>query len=302
MTNTNIGPDGILQIYPTIQNGTEVYMKNDPDKKKFNVSFGHGSHIEYKKKTEGNLTYFNTEGHGLNFHSGGEGRSTRIDVYPDGGIWDDKTKFNWKNNPGYLYTEKGIKNGEFTTFIRVHGDLGEDDDEYDHYAYAHKLGGRDEDKWRSLVEMVFPTKKNSDIRINYDYFHFPYIRGESPHSSDINLLFNPKKIEEDKWIGVKTIRKVSSDNKSTHFEMCVDEDPFDNSGKPKNGWKKAATYEDVGVKNYKYKDNDEEEEIANWPPLTWRCQKDVCRVDGYENVDFALFSDREIDPDAKSSI
>ena len=31
--------------------------------------------------------------------------------------------------------------------------------------------------------------------------------------------------------------------------MWVDEDPFDDDGKPKNGWKKAATYEDKGVEN-----------------------------------------------------
>jgi hypothetical protein len=306
MSKTNEGPDGIMQIFPTIPGGTEIYMMDNPDTKKINVSYGKNSHIKYTKEKEGRLTYFNTDGYPITYHSDGKkGRSTRVDVYPDGGMWSNRTKFNWEHNPGYLYTTKGIKNGEFTTFIRVHDDLGEDDDDYDHYAYAHKIGGRDEDDLRSLVEMVFPTKKNSDIRVNYDYYHFPYVRGEPSHSSKINILFNPSELEEDIWVGVKTIHKVVSDNKSTHWEMWIDEDPFDDNGNPKNGWKKAATYEDIGVTNYKYKDKDDDnkEKILKWwPPVTWRCHKDVCRVDGYGNVDFALFSDREIDPNAQSSI
>ena len=44
-TSNNIGPDGVMQIYPTVQGGTEFYMKDNPDKSKFNVSFGSGSHL-----------------------------------------------------------------------------------------------------------------------------------------------------------------------------------------------------------------------------------------------------------------
>ncbi len=31
-------------------------------------------------------------------------------------MWSNHTKFNWENNPGYLYTEKGIRNWEFIHF------------------------------------------------------------------------------------------------------------------------------------------------------------------------------------------
>ena len=71
-------------------------------------------------------------------------------------------------------------------------------------------------------------------------------------------MFNPSEPEEDTWIGVKTIHRVVSDNKSTDWEMRIDENPFDDNGNPKNGWKKAATYEDKGVTNYKYKDKDDD--------------------------------------------
>lgn len=269
----NIGPDGVAQIYPDAKGKTQVYMKDNPDDKIFNVSYGGGSHIDYEKKKEGKLTYFNTEGSPINYHSGNKsGRSTRIDTYPAGGMWKNKTEYSWKDNPGYLYTDKGIKNGEYTTFIRVHDDLGT------HQAYAHKIGGRDEDALRSLVEMVYPTEGgHSDVTINYNYAHFPYVKAKP------KILKKVKPLGEDAgWIGVKTIHIVGKD--STHWEMWVDEDPFDKDGNIQNNWEKVAEYKDEGCDGY---DN---------TPLTWACHKDVCRVDGFGNVDFALFSDREIDP------
>lgn len=275
----NIGPDGVAQIYPDAKNGTQVYMKDDPDKSIFNVSYGGGSHIEYSKKKEGKLTYFNTEGSPINYHSGSKsGRSTRIDTYPGGGMWKNKTDYSWKDNPGYLYNEKGIKNGEYTTFIRVHDDLGT------HQAYAHKIGGRDEDALRSLVEMVYPTEGHNDVTVNYNYAHFPYVKARP------KILKKVDKLSEDSgWIGVKTIHIVHDEDKNnpwTHWEMWVDQKPFDKDGTIQNNWEKIAEYKDEGCDGY---DN---------TPLTWKCHKDVCRVDGFGNVDFALFSDREIDPSA----
>ena len=271
----NLDQYGVQKIYPDAAGQTQVYMGIDPDKSIFNVSYGGGSHIPFTKKTEGSLTFFNTAGSPIKYNSGQKaGRSTRIDTYPGGGMWANKTKFWWKSNPGYLYNEKGIKNGEYTTFIRVHGDLGT------HQAYAHKIGGRDDDSLRSLMEMVYPTATHGDIQVNYNYAHFPYVNAKP------KILKAPSKLVPEKWIGVKTIHIVAKDGKSTHWEMWVDENPFDSQGKPQNNWVLAATYEDHGCKEY-----------GN-VPLTWRCHKDVCRVDGFSNVDFALFSDREIDVNA----
>jgi hypothetical protein len=44
----------------------------------------------------------------------------------------------------------------------------------------------------------------------------------------------------------------------------------------------AAMCEDYGVPGY------------NNIPLTWKCHKDLCRIDGFASVDFTLISDREI--------
>jgi hypothetical protein len=268
--------DGVQQIYPDAKDGTKVFMKDNPDKEIFNVSYGSKSHIPFTKHKQGTLTFFNTEGSKIEYHSGQKsGRSTRIDTYPDGGMWKNKTKYLWKDNPGYLYTEKGIKNGEYTTFIRVHDDL------HTHQAYAHKIGGRDEDALRSLIEMVYPTTSHSSVTVNYNYAHFPYV------SAKPKLFANVPLLKEDKWLGLKTIH-IINDN-FTHWEMWADTDPIAEDGTINNNWKKIAEYKDVGCDGY------------NNVPLKWRCHKDVCRVDGFGNVDFALFSDREIDPNGHPS-
>jgi len=276
-----LGKDGVRQIYPTAQGGTEFYLNmDDPykvgsghnnDSGQFNISYGHGSQFPFTKHTEGGLTFFNTEGSPITYASGSKpGRSTRLDVYPAGGKWNNKTKYSWKSNPGFLYTADSIGSGEFTLYVRTHGDLGT------HQAYACKIGGRDEDDLRSLIEMVYPTASHSDVQVNINYAHFPYVNVKP------KIVNAPPKLVEGKWIGVKCVHKIAADKKSGDWELWYDDSPFDASGKPANNWKLAATYHDVGVKQY-----------GN-VPLTWKCHKDLARIDGFKNVDFTLISDREI--------
>lgn len=288
----NIGPDRVQHIYETASGGTEFYINMDNpyndgggrgttnQTAQFNISYGHGSQFPFTKHTVNEFTFFNTTGNPISYKSGSmPGRSVRLDCYPDGGKWNNHTKYSWDRNEGYLYTPKSIGSGEFTTYIRVHGDLGS------HQAYAHKIGGRDEDDIRSLIEMVYPTATHNEIQINYNYAHFPYV------SVKPTIKFNPPKLADNgKWIGAKTIHKIAIDKRSCEWEMWVDIDPFDINGQPKNNWRLAATYSDYGVPGY------------NYVPLTWQCQKDVCRIDGFASVDFTLLSDRAIDAASKPSV
>jgi|SRR5215831_7251122 len=277
-----LGKDGVQQIYPTAQGGTEFYLNmDDPyktgsghnDNGQFNISYGRGSQFPFTKRQEGNgLTYFNTEGSPISYASGSKpGRSVRLDVYPDGGKWANKSKYYWKDNPGFLYTDNSIGSGEFTLYIRTHGDLGT------HQAYACKIGGRDEDDLRSLIEMVYPTASHSSVQVNVNYAHFPYVNVKP------KIVNAPPKLVAEKWIGVKCIHVIADDKKSGDWELWYDDSPFATAdGKPANNWKLAATYHDVGVKEY-----------GN-VPLTWKCHKDLCRVDGFKSVDFTLISDRQV--------
>lgn len=275
---------GVQKIYPDDPSGTQWYMDmNNPySDGKFNVSYGSGSHYKINPGTDSTtgLKYWNTRGEVVTYASGGpSGRSQRLDCYPDGGIWNNKTSYSWKSNPGYLYTEKGIRNSEFTTFVRGRQDLGSNI----HHSWAHKLAGRDEDDIRSVIEMVRPTVTHTDVQVNYNYAHFPYVNVKPTKVS----ASWPPVAQQDHWYGFKTIRKVSADRKSSVIEGWFDDDPFDaTTGKPKNNWYLGATYADHGVSDY------------NNIAATWKCQKDLIRVDGWDSCDFCFFSDREIDPTA----
>jgi hypothetical protein len=152
-TKGSIGLDGVLQLYPTLPGGKEFYLGTNPDKSRFNISYGRNSHLPFtstkqEEEAEGDLMFFNTTGSPISYRSGQPGgRSVRLDVYPDGGMWSNYTNYSFRDNPGYLYTPKGIANGEFTVYIRPHGSLGT------HQACVWKLAGRDEDEIRSVFDI-----------------------------------------------------------------------------------------------------------------------------------------------------
>jgi hypothetical protein len=288
----NIGPDGVQELYPTASGGTKFYINmSDPysgagpgstnSTAQFNISYGQAATFPFTSKTDPNgLKYFNTTGSPITYASGSPpGRSARLDCFPDGGRNNDKTAYDWHSNPGYLYTPKCIRSAEFTSFIRVHGDLGT------HQSYAHKMCGRDEDTIRSVFEVVYPTATHSDIQFNYNYDHLTYTNA---NSSVVKVTPNPPILSDNgKWYGFKVVHKVAADKKSSHWEAWSDQNPFNAQGKPNNNWVLNATFEDHGDPSH-----------SNIP-TTWMCQKDLVRVDGFSNVDFTLLSDREIDVTAQ---
>jgi hypothetical protein len=107
MSKWSIGPDGVAQIYPTAPGGTEFYLNMDNPYEggsntsrpsaQFNISYGKGSQLPFTTETAQNgLKYFNTTGNPINYASGSKpGRSVRLDVYPDGGKWANKTSHSW---------------------------------------------------------------------------------------------------------------------------------------------------------------------------------------------------------------
>jgi hypothetical protein len=125
--------------------------------------------------------------------------------------------------------------------------------------------------------MVYPTASHDNIQLNYNYAHFPYV-----NITPTRTIQNPPPLSDDgRWIGLKTVHKIAADKSYSDWEMWIDNTPFTTTGVA-NSWVLAASYHDVGTPGY------------NHIPLTWQCQKDVCRVDGFESVDFTLISDRSI--------
>jgi hypothetical protein len=254
-------------------------LTDNPDKSKFNISYGTGSHLPYTKHQEGMLTYFNSVGNPINYASGAApGRSLRLDMYADDGIWADNTPYSWKSNPGYLYTPKGIKNGEYTIIIRPHGEL------HTHEAAAWKLAGRDEDAIRSVFEINGADGEHSSPSANWNYAHFPYVH------APIKVASSFGKLTAEKWYGLKAVRIVDPSNKFTDYYLFEDPDPVDANGNLKNNWRLIAQAHDAGTPGY---DN---------IPSTWRSQKDLFRTDGFQSWDFAKMSVREIDTSATPAI
>jgi hypothetical protein len=268
----NLGPDGVFQVFPTVAGGSEVYLADTPDKSKFNVSYGTGSHLPYTKQQEGKLTYFNSVGNRITYASGSApGRSLRLDMYADGGMWANKTPYSWKSNPGYLYTPKGIDNGEYTVLIRPHGQL------HTHESAAWKLAGRDDDSIRSVFEINGADGEHSSPRANWNYAHFPYVHAPVQVASSFG------KLTADKWYGLKAVRIVDPSKKFTDYYLFDDPNPVDSNGNLNNNWRLIAHAHDAGTSGY---DN---------IPSTWKSQRDTFRSDGFQSWDFAKMSVREID-------
>ena len=101
--------------------------------------------------------------------------------------------------------------------------------------YAHKIGGRDEDPIRSFIEMVYPTSSHSNITVNYNYAHFPYVAVKPTL-----IIPNPPPLADNgDWLGLKTVHKISADRSYSDWEMYIDVDPFNANG-PANNWTLAA--------------------------------------------------------------
>jgi hypothetical protein len=291
----NIGPDGVKQIYPDAQGGTSFYMSMGGDHRipgkgttspnaQCNISYGSGSNLPSTLKTDTNgLKYYNTTASVVKYASGSpDSRSLRLDIYPDGGKWANKTTFAWNSKPvpDHLYTDKGIRNCEHTVYIRVNAPkLGT------HASCAHKIGGRDQDDIRSLIEICHADVEHSNPYGHWNYAHFPYI------ATPITIVNkNFVKMQPGKWLGSKAVRKVADDRKSEIVELWQDPDPFDANGKPKNNWIKIAEIHDNGTSQYGNQ------------ACVWKSHKDVFRVDGYTSFDFCLASDREIDPHSTATV
>lgn len=272
-TGSHLGPDGVIELFATKAGGSTFHLDMSLDDPRKDPKFDFdsmNSKAPVSKKVEAGVTYYNTPGSPVNYASGGpSGRTLRIGSYASGGK-DKKQTHNWDQHPQYLFSDKDILNSEVSVYVRAHGDLKV------HKSCAFKIHGAPPDATRSLFETVFPISSSDKVRANWNYAHFPYV-GVSGIKQYFNAYWT-----EGKWVGLKHVHVVPQDRKSSHNQLYVDLDPFDGSGKIHNDFKLMAEWTDLGCKEYKS------------IPNTWGAMVNKVRLDGYENFDFCLFSDREI--------
>ena len=273
-----IGPDGVIQLFSSKPGGTSWFLNmnaaSDPHDGNFNISYGSGSHIKSTLGgTIGGRKYFNSVGAVQNYNSGSpSSRSCRFDIYPGGGQGSSaKYAWNSKPKPTYLYNEQGIRSKEMTVYLRTHNQLKT------HESCAFKVNGRDNDEVRSAIEIVYPTATHSTVVVNYNFAHFPYVA-----EKNIKQIFTGDKLTAEKWVGVKGIHMINDAGTIGYLAIYTDLSPFKPDGSINNQFKLKAECVTKGVSGY------------NNVVCSWKCQKDVMRVDGFANVDYTLFSDREI--------
>lgn len=260
------------------EGGTRVYQDMTKDSfhtDKTNISMGNGSNFPSSKKIENGITFHTTNSVPITYHSDhSHGFTTRIDFVSDGEIWDDENNAKcWRDKPEFLFSPKGWGTCEFTIYIRTHGQYNDR-----HQSCAAKMMGRrgivgQDDKCRSVVEMLYPEIQHKKVAVNANYDHAPY-----EHFRPVKQYFDGDLLEDEKWIGLKWTNIIANDRKSLNMKEYVDLNPFTPEGKPANNWKLKAECDFTGTPGY------------NNIPACWKGRLNYLRIDGRKKVDFTLGS------------
>jgi hypothetical protein len=276
-TTWAVDADGVATMFATLPGGTTFRLgTQDPNSAaNYEVEQATATH-----KTEGNLSFWNSVGGSVNYASGGSGRTIRLTASPSGG----SQTYNWKTGAithGYISNTKDIKNFEWTIYMRTHGFLN------NHTSMSMKGRGGvhtgSHDPRASCFEMRVPYGTTS-----------PDVSRELNHPDYDFVNLTPKfayHVTENKWLGLKFISIVSQDGKSTNNKLYLDTNPWGADGKPLNNWQLYTEYDDVtGTDTGQYN------QAATWAGWLW-----TSRVDGWNSLDFALDSIREIDPNSPTT-
>ncbi len=249
--------DGVQMLFPSKSGGKEYYL-SDAD----NINEGKFITTDQnnaEKKTEGNLAFWKVSGKDVHYSDQSIGKTIRVNINAGGGL-DGHQQNTWEDNPRYIWTNKDSKNAEFTYYIRCSGTQA------------------------SCCELILRVGEgNASLNYNFEYNHPDYVNDED----GIKKLQANNDTEIGKWFGRKTIVWTNSDGKSVTARDYIDLDPFSANGKPKNNWKplQEKVFRTISRET-------EDGKKYNVPPL-WGGMF-TSRVDGFQTVDYAIVSLREI--------
>jgi hypothetical protein len=282
MSAKKIDKDGVKMLFKTKTNGDSEYYLSDAD------DINEGKFIttdnnDAQKKTQDNITFWRVLAKDVHYHDGSIGKTVRVNINAGGGL--DKDQENtWKDNPKYIWTKNDSKNAEFTYYIRCSGKISGHGTAANHVTCSSKFRGGihtgQHDPRASCCELVLRVGEgNQSLDYNFEYNHPDYLNdGNATKKLQAN-----NNTEIDKWFGRKTVVWTNKDSKSVTARDYIDLNPFSGNGKPKNNWnplqEKVFTAEG---------------EKYNVPPL-WGGMF-TSRVDGFQTVDYAIVSIREIIP------
>ena len=214
----------------------------------------------------------------MTYASGGTGWTSRLHIHASG---DAEQLYTWQTQPGYLLNQADLKNQEVTLFVRVHGiqDMARAQVTLKIRGGAHTA---DAPERASCVMLTFsPIGHGSVTRFGKELTHPEY---------DYRTLtpFFSAALQENVWVGLKLVSwNDPHDAARTINRLYLDLDPFDAvTGAARNGWRLFSEYVDrEGTRTGRYT------KLVNWGG--WQT---TLRTDGFDSIDFAWPSAREILP------
>ncbi len=221
---------------------------------------------------ENGVRFWRVKAYELDYSSGGTGKTSRLHIHASGGTQN----YDWKTQKGYLSTPADLKNQEFTAYVRVRGIF-----DLRRAAVSLKIrGGRhtqDNGDLASCTMMTFaPIGSPAQSRFGKELHHpdYDYVKLEPRFMAAL---------QENRWVGLKLISYEEPERQVVN-QLWVDDDPFDGSGEPLNDFRLFSEYTDL-----------EGASTGNYDKLVdWGGWQTTVRLDGADELDFAIVSVREI--------
>jgi hypothetical protein len=265
--------DGVQMLLPSAWGSSFRLGDQDPNSTPgFEIEKRGVAVVQY----DGRIRYWKLETYDLDYSSGGNGKTSRLHIHPN----SSPQSFNWRTQQGHLGSTSDFKNQEFTAYVRVRGIF-----DLRRAAISLKIrGGRhtqDDGDLASCTMMTFaPHGAPAVSRFGKELHHPDYDY----------VVLEPRfqtALQENRWVGLKLVSYADPlDGERVVNQLFVDDAPFDERGRPSNGFRLLSEYVDVeGRSTGKY------DKLVDWGGL-----QNTVRVDGVSELDFAIVSVREIDP------
>jgi hypothetical protein len=274
----DIDPDGVKMLFPTNPSGTTWRMgTQDVNATQNFVAQGVPNTLSMQQaaiaRTEGNLRFWNASAYNDVLSSNGDPFYTaRLHILASGGMQN----YTWQNTPGYLSSERDVKNQEYTIYFRLHEALASSFD----VSFKIRGGMHTDTGDGNLSSCILFSWRGTSVRFGKEIVHpsYDYINVDAEFSA---------RLAQDRWFGAKFVSYAPAGTSDRVInQLYLDTEPFDAEGRPRNGWRLFAQYEDIdGVDTGRYS------QVVNWGG--WLTS---FRSDDSDNVDFMLLSVREIIP------
>ncbi|MDP3655173.1 MAG: hypothetical protein Q8R67_26235 [Rhodoferax sp.] len=271
---TTLDADGVQMLRPSAAGGTHLALgAQDPNS---HTRFGIDYHTQATPERSGKLHFWNIKATPLRYASGGSGYTARLHLYASGG----RQTSNWKTQNGFLGNPADVKNQEFTVYVRMHTLLTP--------AIAQatlKIRGgghhaKDPDAGSCTMMTFGPASNPRPARFGKELTHPVYDYVTLQPQLDATL-------PENRWVGLKLLSWTAPHSPAQVInQLHIDTAPFDANGHPANHWRLYSAYTDVQGKSTGHYT-----QLADWGG--WQT---TLRMDGYQSMDFALPSVREVLP------